>query len=61
MFTILLALADLSGAAPPVGLYLASSAAALQVSNLGNDLPDLLDLRSFLNERPELVAEVAGA
>ncbi|MCP4656987.1 MAG: hypothetical protein GY856_16370, partial [bacterium] len=60
VFTILLALADLSGASPPVGLYLASCVAALQVSNLGNDPPDLLDLRSFLNERPELVADPAG-
>ncbi len=48
------ALADVVGASAPVGLYLGSCLAALQVSRIGNDPVSLDELRAFLEGRSEL-------
>ncbi len=48
------ALSDLAGAEAPVGLYLGSCLAALQVSRMGNDCVCLEELRDFLESRTEL-------
>jgi rfaE bifunctional protein kinase chain/domain/rfaE bifunctional protein nucleotidyltransferase chain/domain len=54
VFLSVMVLGDLSGVPVGMSMYLASAVAAIHVGRLGNDPVDAMDLRRFLDQRPEL-------